>query len=455
MGLNKVVVADIFFPMPNGVNPAGNFFIGIANLIIGANLLIQLAAPSITVSYFIFFAEPYDRLHIPRKLVLPAAAIFGPGAAILLMLLFGIWWSFLLNVIYCIAGSIVLHTIVVPKSRELYASGAITKIEERINARISSFFGAAAPADKVSLGPIFQAKVQEPFTNAAPILGGVFGLIGFMIPFGAQAGEPWATLLVLSFIFFFSWAIPLGVHGVLNAPDIHNYVRVPLLAVMLGYYFSATMQTGIFFLPALLLAGGYFWWWYNRHPWMKMKFAHDRCKALHAATTVQTAQEFAEHFKSSYCEKWGFEPSARIIEVATQLFEQNAPTEIPPLPELPPFQPSYSTGQDIRHQLQQLETTLKAIPQQQETVRIGITSALNTYTAAVPRPDGFSVFTVAAREMVPDLPALVHALGISFPNGFAARTRYERNRDAVSQEGLGVKAYESGGRIDPEAYANA
>jgi len=441
--------------MPNGQNPAGNFFVGIANLIIAANLLIQFGVPTLVVAYFIFFADQPERLQLPRNLVIPAVAVFGPGAALLLILLFGMWWSLVLNIIYCIAGSVLLHFILVPKSHELYDSGAVTKMEERLKARIASWLGSTPALEKLQLGPRFEAERQEPLSDATPVLGGVFGIIGFVIPFAAQAGEPWADLLVLSFVFFFSWAIPLAIHGVLNAPDIHNYVRVPLLAAMVGYYGSATMQTGIFFIPALMLGGGYVWWWYTHHPWIKMKLAHDRCKALHAATTLQTALEFAEQFTSSYREKWGFEPSARVMEVANQLFAENAPAEIPPLPELPPFQPTYSPGQDIRYQLEQLEITLKAIPQQQEAVRNGIISALNAYTAVVPRPSSASVFTVAAREMVADLPALVHALGTSFPNGFAARASYERNRDAVSREGLGVKAYEAGERIDPEAYANA
>jgi hypothetical protein len=56
--------------------------------------------------------------------------------------------------------------------------------------------------------------------------------------------------------------------------------------------------------------------------------------------------------------------------------------------------------------------------------------------------------------MVADLPALVQALGTALPTGFNARSNYERKRDAVSQSGLGVKAYESGQRIEPQAYAN-
>lgn len=285
----------------------------------------------------------------------------------------------------------------------------------------------------------------------------VAGMVGLALPGLISAGGEILTALgVIATLLIFSWGIPLAFHGVLNSPMISNQLRFPLLALMAGYAFSVSLHIHpVVFLFVCVLSGGYGWWWYEHHPYLKMRSAYGRCKELHATTKLLSTEDFLKDLRSQYTSKWGFEPSATNMEVAEAVYRTGAVQELPTLPELPPFRPAYAPGEDITAQLAHIETVLREIPVKTTQLVDGITSALNAYTAAVPRPGGASVFTVAARELVSDLPALVGALGTSLPAGFMVRTSYERNRDAVSREGLGVRAYEQGERIDPEAYANA
>lgn len=458
------MLADIFFPMPNGVNPAGNFFVGIANIVIAINLLFQLLTPSITIAYFIFFAERENRLQIPRNLVIPGVAVFGPGAALLLMLIFGMWWSFLLNIAYCIAGSAAMHFIVVPKSRELYASGAMTKLEDRLKTHVVALVGEQLPSTaQFSLGPKFDASTQEPLSSATPFLACVFGIIGFSLPFLTQLGEPFATILVLSGVFFFSWAIPIAVHAILNDPHMHNYVRVPLLAGLIGYWGSFTMQTGILFIPALLYAGGYFYWWQKNHPYLTMKLVHARVTALRESTTVISTADFLAEFRLRYRERWEHEPSQPIMQAAHALYKTEAVTELPDVPPLPPFQPVYSYEQDISGKLSRLEEQLRAIPERNEAVIQSITTALNAYTEATVRAlktyaeaiqdyETPSVLTVAVWDVMDDLPRMVEEFGASMPADGPIRELYRGSIELISSTLLPKTEFERGARIKPTEY---
>lgn len=282
---------------------------------------------------------------------------------------------------------------------------------------------------------------------------GVFGLVlPGMIGAG---GEAINTIAVISTLLIFSWAIPLAIYNLLNSASVRNEVRFPLIAFLAGYAFSVAAHIHpVVFLFLTALTGGYGWWWYEHHPYLKMRVAHARCKTLHDAATLLSAEDFLKSFHEQFIAKWGFAPSPITMEEVEMLYWADSPREIPVLPELPPFQPVYAPGRDITYQLTHLETVLWELPVKTEKLVAGITGALDAYTTAVPRAEGASVFTVAAREMVPDLPGLVHALGTALPTGFNARSNYERKRDAVSQGALSVKAYESGERIEPEAYAN-
>lgn len=285
----------------------------------------------------------------------------------------------------------------------------------------------------------------------------IAGTIGLALPGIISAGGSAINAIgVIATLLIFSWAMPLGFHKVLNSSSIRNEVRFPLLALMGGYAFSVSLVIHpLVFLFVCALTAGYAWWWYEHHPYLKMRVAHARCEDLHRSTKLLSTEDFLKDLRTQYTAKWGFEPSAATMQVAEDLYRADATQDLAPLPDLPPFKPAYAPGEDITYRLAQLEAALREIPVKTNHLTTGIADALNAYTAAIPRPHSPSVFTVAAREMVADLPALVHALGISFPNGFAARSGYERHRDAISRDGLGVKAYESGERIDPEAYANA
>jgi hypothetical protein len=432
----------MFMTCPNHPNPFAGTFCGAVNLVIFCTLLIQIVIPSAIVLAYIFLLPPKSRLQLPGNLVLPATALFGPGIPILIMALFGIWWGFVWNVAYSIGGALLLAFVLVPKSHELYATATLDKLQ--LGDLIS-----------LPLSPRINFDIQGPLTENYILLAIPFGILGLLIPFLTQLGEPFAAIIVLGSLFFCSWAIPLATVAILNAPDIHNHVRVPLIAALVGYYASATLQINpLLFLIALAGAGGYVWWWREHHPYLKMLAAHARCKELHATAKILSADDFLKDFQRYYRDKWGFEPSTDTFKVAETLFHADAIREVPLLPDMPPFQPTYGPGQDITNRLVQLEAALRDLPIKTSQLVESITDALDAYTAAVPRPNGSSVFTIAAWEMVPDLPALVQTLGTTFPNGFNARAIYERRRDAISELGLGVKAYESGERIEPGAYAN-
>lgn len=434
--------AAMFMTCPIHPNPFAGTFCAAVNFVIFCTVLIQIFVPSAIVVAYIFLLPPKSRLQLPGNLVLPATALLGPGIPILIMALFGIWWGFVWNAAYSIGGALLLTYVLVPKSHELYATATLDKLQ--LGDLIS-----------LPLTPRVNFDLQGPLTENYLLLAVPFGILGILIPFLTQLGEPFAAILVLGSIFLCSWAIPLAIVAILNAPDIHNHVRVPLIATLAGYYASATLQISpLIFLIALAAAGGYVWWWREHHPYLKMLAAHARCKELHATAQILSVDDFLKEFQRHYRDKWGFDPSTESVNVAANLFIIEAVREIPPLPDMPPFQPTYSPGQDITHRLVQLEAALRDLPVKTNQLVASITNALDAYTAAVPRPNGASVFTIAAWEMVPDLPALVETLGTAFPNGFNIRASYERNRDYISEQGLGVKAYESGERIEPEAYAN-
>jgi hypothetical protein len=438
-----VTFADVFMPLPNGVNPAGNFFVGAINLIVACTIGLQLLIPLGLFLVFIFGLEKPERLQLPGNLLLPVTGAAAVGVPLLIIGIFGVWWGFVWNILYSIAAGVLLPTVIIPKLNKLYASSAMPT-----TLQIGTLF-------KLQLAPRTDVDVQEPFSEENLIAAAPFALVGFLLPFLVQVGEPFAAILVLSSIFFFSWAIPIAVYALLNSPQIHNHLRFALIGGLVAYYASASLQISpLLFTVVAVAAGVYLYWWYDKHPWARMKAAHDRCKELHAAAQILSVDDFLKDFQRRYCDKWGFDPSTETVNVAANLFIIEAVREIPPLPDMPPFQPTYSPGQDITHRLVQLEAALRDLPVKTNQLVASITNALDAYTAAVPRPNGSSVFTIAAWEMVPDLPALVETLGTAFPSGFNMRASYERNRDYISEQNLGVKAYESGERIDPEAYAN-
>lgn len=300
------------------------------------------------------------------------------------------------------------------------------------------------------------ASIPEDLREVGGIVAAVAaGFFGLVLPTLIVRGEATAAIMVISTLLIFSWAVPLGFYNVLNAPSLRNEFRFPILAFLAAFGFGIAARIHpIVFLFLSALTGGYGWWWYEHHPYLKMRAAHARCKVLHDAAQLLSVEDFLKGFQEQFNAKWGFAPSPTTMKEVEVLYLADRPREIPPLPDLPPFQPAYAPEQDITYQLAHLETVLRELPVKTDQLVAGITSALDAYTAAVPRAEGASVFTVAAREMVPDLPALVHALGTALPTGFNARSNYERKRDAVSQSGLGIKAYKSGERIEPEVYAN-
>src|SRR5208282_2087819 len=252
----------MFMTCPNHPNPFAGIFCGAVNLIIFCALLIQIIVPSVIFVVYIFLLPAKSRLQLPGNLVLPVTAAFGLGIPVLVIALFGIWWGFVWNLAYSIGAALLLHFILVPKSHTLYATSTPDKIP-------------LGTLTALPLAPRINLDVQGPLTENYVFLALPFGLLGFLIPFLTQAGEPFATILVIGSLLFCSWAIPLAVVAILNAPNIHNSVRVPLIAGLVGYYASFTIQISpLLFLGALAVAGGYVWWWREHHPYLKMRAAH-------------------------------------------------------------------------------------------------------------------------------------------------------------------------------------
>lgn len=282
------------------------------------------------------------------------------------------------------------------------------------------------------------------------------GILGLLLPSLMVRGEATATIMFLLIVLLFWWCIPLAVHNTLNAPSLRDEFRFPLLAFLAAFGFGIALRIHpVVFLFLAALTAGYCWWWYEHHPYLKMLQAHHRCKELHAAAQLLSPSDFMAQFRDRYVEKWSHDPSPTICDVAGMMYADDCVRQIPPLPDMPRFKPSYPPGEDITLVLTQLERFLTELPTRTAGLVGGITAALDAYTRAVPRPTAPSVFTVAAREMVTDLPALVRDLGTAFPSGFGPRAAYDVRRETISRAGLTAKAYESGERIEPEAHANA
>jgi len=301
------------------------------------------------------------------------------------------------------------------------------------------------------------AQIPEEVREQGGLIGAaVAGMFGLLLPSLMVRGEATATIMFLLVVLLFWWGIPLAVHNVLNAPSIRDEFRFPLLAFLAAFAFGVALRIHpVVFLFLAALTAGYGWWWYEHHPYLKMLQSHHRCKELHAAAQLLSPSEFMAQFRDRYIEKWSHDPSPTICGVAAVMYADDCVREIPPLPDMPRFRPSYPPGEDITFALTQLERFLTDLPTRTECLVGGITAALDAYTRAVPRPTAPSVFTVAVREMVTDLPALVHDLGTAFPSGFGPRTAYDVRRETISRAGLTAKAYESGERIEPEAHPNA
>lgn len=297
------------------------------------------------------------------------------------------------------------------------------------------------------------ADAREFVSIASPFLAGGFGLL---LPSLLVWGEATATIMVMLTLLVFSWGVPLAIYKTLNAPSLRNGLRFPLLAFLVAFAVGLAGRIHPLVLLFLLaLGGGYGWWWYEHHPYLRMRAVHQRCKDLHAAAALLSAEDFLANFRAQYLATWGFPPSPITLETAEILYRADAVREIPPLPDMPDFQPAYTPEQDITAQLAQLETTLRELPAKKDELVGSITAALDAYTRAVPRPKEASVFTVPAWEMADDLPALVQTLGTAFAPGHYSRTAYDRNRDRISRQGLAVRAYETGERIEPQAFSNA
>jgi hypothetical protein len=283
------------------------------------------------------------------------------------------------------------------------------------------------------------------------------GLFGLALPdIMTRTGEWFVAIGVIGCVLVFWWGIPLAIYKLLNNPDLPNESRFPLIAFLVAFSVSLAAHIhviALMYFVGMTVIGS--WWWYEHHPYLKMKAAHTRCKELHDVTTVLSVDDFADAFEKRYAAKWGFPATSAIMRETCAMYVTDAVRKVPPLPELPPFQPAYRPGADITRQLAQLEITLREMPVKSEQLVRGITEVIDAYTAAVPPPSGASVFTVAVKDLVSDLPGLVHELGTTFPSGFTVRETFDGYRDEISKKILSEKEYAAGQRIDPEAYASA
>jgi hypothetical protein len=131
------------------------------------------------------------------------------------------------------------------------------------------------------------AELREYGGYWAAFVAGGFGLLlpGII----SKGGEAINTIAVISTLLIFSWAIPLAVYNLLNAPSLRNEFRFPLIAFLGGYAFSVAAHIHpIVFLFLCALTGGYGWWWYEHHPYLKMRALHVRCKELHSAVQLMS-----------------------------------------------------------------------------------------------------------------------------------------------------------------------
>jgi hypothetical protein len=290
-------------------------------------------------------------------------------------------------------------------------------------------------------------------------------LFGLALPDIMTGIGQWLVAIgVIGCIFVFWWGIPLVVYNLLATTEPISFTfRFSSIAFLLAFALSLSAHIHViaflYFLGITIIGG---WYWYEHHPWLKMKLVHDRCKRFHDAAIPATAEEFIKEFKASYRETWGFDPLPDVADVALKLFLQNAP-KLPTVPDIVDFQPVLSPGQDIRLQLEQTAASLTAFPEQTEAVKSGIILALDTYTghitsAIASYADSVrdyqtpSVLTVAALDVIDNLPDLVGMLATAMPPDGPVRELYHQSIQQISRALLSSTAFEKGERITPTEY---